>query len=370
MLFAVVFSNEWKVVHIWTDYLMGFPKSKYTGQEIFKTCPEPRCVFAERTQHSHLADAILFPWTNIRQYSRLPTRSSPSQMWVFFTLESPDTDWILRGNDGRYGKYNNFFNWTMTYRTDSDIHIPYGKVVSSIRQTSKDLSLISNNKSKIAAIFLSNCDLQPSGRTDVLAELQRYLPVDIYGDCGSLKCARANEVACWLMVGKTYKFYLSFENSICKDYATEKFFNALKYGVVPVVLGGGNYKKIAPQHSFIDITDFKSVEQLAKHLIQLDEDNALYRTYFDWKEDKEIKIANLMPRIFCDLCEKLHSSDSKTRKIYKSIKRWWLRYPCFHVGSQMVSRMVLDEMYGYDTHTIGHKKIKFSNSLANKTAGL
>ena len=33
------------------------------------------------------------------------------------------------------------------------------------------------------------------------------------------------------MVGRKYKFYLSFENSNCIDYISEKFWQALKHKV-------------------------------------------------------------------------------------------------------------------------------------------
>lgn len=39
------------------------------------------------------------------------------------------------------------------------------------------------------------------------------------------------------MVERDYMFYLAFENSICADYVTEKFFNAMKRDVIPIVLG-------------------------------------------------------------------------------------------------------------------------------------
>ena len=52
--------------------------------------------------------------------------------------------------------------------------------------------------------------------------------VDVYGKCGKLKCSRDNETECFLMLDQDYKFYLSFENSLCEDYVTEKFFNMLK----------------------------------------------------------------------------------------------------------------------------------------------
>ena len=56
------------------------------------------------------------------------------------------------------------------------------------------------------------------------------------------------------------QFYLAFENSLCRDYITEKFWKVLSYNVVPVVLNGVNMTKVAPPHSYIDIKDFDSVE--------------------------------------------------------------------------------------------------------------
>ena len=71
------------------------------------------------------------------------------------------------------------------------------------------------------------------------------------------------------MMNKTYKFYLSLENSVCqvniwssqlhmkplfpKDYVTEKFFNILPYNVIPIVLNGANMSHIAPPHSYINV---------------------------------------------------------------------------------------------------------------------
>ena len=51
-------------------------------------------------------------------------------------------------------------------------------------------------------------------------------------------CPRgAKEDECWDMVERDYMFYLAFENSICADYVTEKFFNAMRRDVIPIVFG-------------------------------------------------------------------------------------------------------------------------------------
>ena len=56
-----------------------------------------------------------------------------------------------------------------------------------------------------------------------------------------------------------YKFYLAFENSNCKEYITEKFWRTLnRTFAVPIVMGSGNYKELAPPNSFIHVDDFAS----------------------------------------------------------------------------------------------------------------
>ena len=43
-----------------------------------------------------------------------------NQLYVMFQMESPNYDGFP------YQKFKNFFNWTMTYRRDSDFYRPYG----------------------------------------------------------------------------------------------------------------------------------------------------------------------------------------------------------------------------------------------------
>ena len=169
--------------------------------------------------------------------------------------------------------------------------------------------------------------------------LHLLIQVDIYGACGTLKnCTRKEEIACWDIVEHDYFFYLSFENSLCKDYITEKFFHAYKRNIVPVVLGGALDDKEnssdyinglgTPPHSFIDARQHSSPKSLAKYLNELYASPQLYAEYFWWKDHYNVTFdpAQVTTKTYCDICRHLHEKsgdEESNHKVIRDLQEFW-----------------------------------------------
>lgn len=172
------------------------------------------------------------------------------------------------------------------------------------------------NRTRKIAWFVSRCDAQ-SKRQKLVTEMQKYMEIDIFGRCGNLSCPRSKSDDCYKLLDKNYKFYLSFENSYCKEYTTEKLFNILERNIVPIVYGHNNYLEIAPPRSVIDVSDYKNVSSLMQHLKYLDENVEEYLKYYEWKKNFEVQ----KPSPLCELCKKLN--EPLVQKVYGNINEWW-----------------------------------------------
>ena len=171
-------------------------------------------------------------------YSQFPSYRPRHQRWAFVLYESPV-------HSGDFSNLNGFFNLSSTYRIESDFPGFYSSISGLIWKSNNKLDKdYTKNKSSFAAAIISNCG-GTSGRLHYIRELQKYIIVDVYGNCGK-SCPRhashnKNITNCKEIISYEYKFYLAFENSICKDYITEKFFEIIRFPIIPVVLGGGSY---------------------------------------------------------------------------------------------------------------------------------
>ena len=231
--------------------------------------------------------------------------------------------------------YEGYFNWTMSYKLDSDIHLLYGRVEPRVKTESNagakrkaKLYHRFGGKTRLVAWMASHCTTN-SLREDYVAELGRYIPVDIYGACGNgnFFCPRneshwLSEKFCYDRIEYNYKFYLSFENSICNDYVTEKFFLLMERRVVPIVFGGADYERLAPPHSFIDARKFEP-SSLANYLLHLNANPLLYEEYFRWKDNYTVQagVEQMARHGFCDLCSKLHQD--LPAKVYNNLADHW-----------------------------------------------
>ena len=82
-------------------------------------------------------------------------------------------------------------------------------------------------KSELVAWMVSNCG--PQLRISFVRELKKYIKVDVFGRCSGKNfgdprsCSKNRNKDCL----QKYKFYLSFENRLCEDYITEKYWSRL-----------------------------------------------------------------------------------------------------------------------------------------------
>ncbi|XP_018577371.1 alpha-(1,3)-fucosyltransferase C-like [Anoplophora glabripennis] len=289
------------------DFYLGF------GSKIFERCEVRNCFTTDNRCYLPIDqfDAVLFHGREyIWETQDKPENRSQAQVYIYVNQESP-------ANTPKWIGSDNFFNWTMTYRLDSDIAYTYGMYKNITTNYKMPTVEEVQQKSRKIAWMVSNCN-PPSNRKTLYEKLSKYFPIDVYGACGTMSCPREDSNGCYDLIARNYKFYLSFENSICVDYVTEKMYSALNRDFIPIVYGGANYSKFAPPNSVIDVSKFSSIEELAKYLKSLDEDPKKYLSYFEWKKHYIVKRDH--KTALCDICKKLN--EPLLHKSY-DIQKWW-----------------------------------------------
>ncbi len=74
-----------------------------------------------------------------------------------------------------------------------------------------------------------------------------------------------------------YKFVLCFENAIFPGYITEKIFDPMFAGCVPVYFGAPDIEKYVDKEAFINFANFKNYDALYEYLLVIDENQ--YNNY-------------------------------------------------------------------------------------------
>jgi hypothetical protein len=258
------------------------------------------------------ATAVVFHIPTLRGIP-LPAKA-PRQRWVAWSMESQVHYPALA--DPRFMSQ---FDITMTYRRDSTIWCPYfgpGTVAGL-------LAAPAPKTERSAAVYFQSSRIDRSGRVAYVAEMMKRVKVDSYGKVLHNRDLDVPDTGrdAMLATMARYKFTLVFENCRDTDYVSDKFFDALVAGSVPVYLGAPNVAEFAPaDRCFINVDDFAGPADLAAYLNRLNEHDAEYETYLTWKR------VGLAPRFralvaslegdfgLCRLCDRLTGARDDRRR--------------------------------------------------------
>lgn len=137
---------------------------------------------------------------------------------------------------------------------------------------------------------------------DVVTELGKHYPMESFGMCvpkaeritrgefKSHKCAHVGRVSPMYDAEKECvffysKFALVLENTIEKGYVTEKLWQPLKVGAVPIMRSKELHANFLPHaDAAIFIEDFASLKDLAAYLVKVSSDERLWKKHVAWKQ--------------------------------------------------------------------------------------
>uniref|UniRef100_A0A915CGL9 Fucosyltransferase n=1 Tax=Parascaris univalens TaxID=6257 RepID=A0A915CGL9_PARUN len=284
------------------------------------------------------ADAIIYHAPDFVSMGRLKA----NQIAVLWSLESPINHFFHHNYAGR-------INWTMTYRRDSDVWFPYGVITKRHQPVLVDYEAIWASKKHVVICLMSNCR-HNNGRIQLINAIQAAgITVDMFGACGYRKTpndcdgVKKQGDRCVAQLFRQYKFAISFENSLCKDYVTEKFFDVLRNRfTVPIVMRRKTSEEIgAPPDSFIAVDDYKNVSDLVNDLHRIAKSKTAYMKYHLWRETFEVNsdyfaIENTG---FCELCKKIMRQDFRP-KHYDDVASWQTRGVCDHPQDGFVNEFL------------------------------
>ena len=198
------------------------------------------------------------------------------------------------------------FDYWMSYHQGADVVYPYYEKDYPVRL--KQVVLSPFEQQRDICMMISS-PYNRSGRQEYLKKLMEQVEIDSYGRLFN-NCQLKNDSghASKMTLYSGYKFVIAFENSCAEDYVTEKFFDPLLVGAVPIYFGALNIEEFAPgDNCYVDVRKFDSPEKLAVHLKACCDDKALYEQYQRWRKQPLRtsfleKIADLQIHPFIKLC--------------------------------------------------------------------
>lgn len=245
------------------------------------------CVVSSNRQRLSKADGVIFH-AKTHTPADFPRRKPPGSQYLLVSLEQEKYAPLLRQRN-----YLSRFDGIMTFNLNSTLPMitihPHWDADHYFEAQMQPWKM----KLDPASAFVSNCrNAGAQERLDFLTRLMDHYPVHSYGRCLNNKKEPALQKGQQRGDAKrrilaSYKFYLAFENDVrSRDYVSEKVYDAILAGTLPVYRGTETVRKLLPApDAIVNVADFDDDPvRLARHLQYLARNQSAYNSYFAWRE--------------------------------------------------------------------------------------
>ena len=273
--------------------------------KLMKRCDIP-CVRTDDKSEASLqkAAAVVFSIPSYRGDPRAALKGKHTKaLTVAFSIES--SEYYRRQKD------LSDYDLTATCSFDSDLPVTYYGWKNNLLLNVSDWPW---ERREPAIVFIArNCHSR-NRRETLVRLLQKYVRVDSVSSCMNnhpwpADIPRSNRDD----LQKRYLMYLAAENSVEKDYVTEKVYGGLINGAVPLYLGSPNIQEFVPTHSVIQVpADFTEidVQRISETVKQIFTNKTVYEEWIEFKkhpyeERFKRKFSISQTHIWCRLCRKI-----------------------------------------------------------------
>ena len=327
-------TNERKLIVVLSSTVARPKTTSCRGTEMCRILVSPKM----RTDN---ADAVVFDADSLPLVP--PARRNSNQVFVYLSKANIPSDIPPTYSE-------NFFNWTMSPRYDSDIANPSAVIVPSIyklnsfvkegimtgaydnvhlhdiftyslevsdthvlgitigSKTKNYENIYGQKDSSTSSARLNNVCLSEAKDSNMFYSLDSFMNIAHMTTCGNINGATfrctSQDLKC---IARTYKFVLIYAPPTCDDYISPQIIELYQRDTVLVVHGGSEFSRSFPAMTYIDANDFSSSSSLASFLTELAANKQKYLGYIR-RKDMFVKMANdaVTDMAFCRLCYKLH----------------------------------------------------------------
>lgn len=147
---------------------------------------------------------------------------------------------------------------------------------------SLDAAHIRASKPRFCALLSNYADRTVAGRIRFFHALNRRRRVDSVGrGLNNAGFAGIPGQEAKLAFYRQYRFVIAFENKDLPGWTTEKMYDPLAVHAIPVFWGDAEVGRVFQPGCFINARDFNDPEELADHVLQVDDDFERYRRYVE-----------------------------------------------------------------------------------------